>query len=144
MNKGLIGIFTCCLVVYSSISFASNDVISSQLEGVITAHIAATSKDSESIDDVMKTMHTESPVTMHIKTQMEQVFPVFDVNTSLVNFSFVGMDGEYAITRAKQKVEKISGPAQLKSHTNKQIIIFKQENEQWKIWQMAMLDMDYL
>jgi len=144
MKKGLIRIFAAGMVMSASVSFANNDSVSSQLEGIISSHIAATSKDSESIDDVMKTMHTDSPVTMHIKTQLEQVFPVFDVNTTLLEFSFVGLDGEFAITRAKQKIEKISGPAQLKSHTSDQIIVFKQENGQWKIWQMAMLDMNYL
>jgi len=81
---------------------------------------------------------------MHIKTQMEQMFPVFDLNTTLEEFSLVGVDGDYAIVRVKQKIERVSGPASLKSHINEQVLVFKQEQGEWKIWQAAMLDMDFL
>jgi len=81
---------------------------------------------------------------MHLKTQMEQVFPVFDLDVSLVEFSFVGLSGDYAIARVKQQLEKVSGPASFKSHVNEQVVVFKKELGQWKIWQMVMLDMDYL
>jgi len=143
--KKYLTVFVPLFVLFQAeVSFANNDVVSSQLESVVKAHIAATSKESESIDDLMATMHTGSPVSMHLKTQMEQAFPVFDLNVSLVEFSFVGMDGDYAIARFKQKLEKVSGPASLKSHVNEQLFVFKQELGQWKIWQAAMLDMDYL
>ncbi len=144
MKKYLTTFVFMFVLLQSGVSLANNDVISSQLESVVTAHIAATSKESESIKDLMVTMHTDSPVSMHLKTQMEQAFPVFDLNVSLVEFSFVGMNGDYAIARFKQKLEKVSGPASLKSHVNEQLFVFKQELGQWKIWQAAMLDMDYL
>ena len=144
MKKSMIGMFSLFVLIYSNILFADNSIISPELERSVTAHIAATSKDSESIEALMRTMHTESPISMMIKTQMEQIFPVFDINVSLVEFSFVGMSGEYAIAQFKQKLEKVSGPAQFKSHINEQIVVFKQDLGQWKIWQLTMLDMDFL
>ncbi len=144
MNKYLVALISPFVLLQSGVSLANNDVVSSQLESVVTAHISATSKESESIEDLMATMHTDSPVSMHLKTQMEQAFPVFDLNVSLVEYSFVGMNGDYAMARFKQKLEKVSGPASLKSHINEQLFVFKQELGQWKIWQAAMLDMDYL
>lgn len=144
MRKILAASFSVFAVLPCGVSFANNDTVSLQLERVITEHITSTSKESESIEGLMKTMHSDSPVAMHLKTQMEQAFPVFDLNVSLMEFSFVGMNGDYAIARVKQKIEKVSGPASLKNHVNDQLFVFKQEIGQWKIWQAAMLDMDYL
>ncbi len=144
MKKIMTGLYFICFFTYSNSVFSSNDAVSVELESILAAHVMAASKDSESITDLMETLHTDSPVSMHLKAQMEQVFPAFDLNVSLVEFSFVGLSGEYAIARTKQKLEKISGPASFKSHVNKQIIVFKQSHGQWKIWQMTMLDMEYL
>jgi len=116
MKKKLMVVVCFCISVYSGALFAdsnASDFVPSQLESVLTAHVVASTKESESISDLMKTMHSGSPISMHLKTQMEQVFPVFDLNVSLVEFNFVGVNGDYAIARAKQKLEKISGPASL-------------------------------
>jgi len=66
--------------------------------------VVATSKESESISDLMNTLHTGSAGSMHLKTQMGQVFPVFDLNVSLVEFSVVGLSSDYAIARVKQQL----------------------------------------
>ncbi|VAW88068.1 hypothetical protein MNBD_GAMMA16-2017 [hydrothermal vent metagenome] len=144
MNKKLTIVISFCFLSYSGVLFADNDLVSSQLENVMKTHVIATSKESESIDDVMKTIHPESPAAMHIKTGLEQIFPVFDLNVSLVEFSFVGLDNNYAMARVKQKMEKVSGPASFKSHVNEQLLVFKQEAREWKIWQAVMLDVEYL
>lgn len=130
----------------SSTAFANSDVDvdASQLEAIITANIAATTKDSESIEDMMKTMHSGSPVALEMRTNMEQLFPVVDMDTSLSAFNFIGKTSDYAIAKIKQKVVKITGPAQFKSHESEQLIVFKQEDGQWKIWQISMLDMSFL
>jgi len=61
MKKSLVGFFVLSVLLYSNALLANNDVISAELEGVITAHVVATSKESESISDLMKTLHTNSP-----------------------------------------------------------------------------------
>lgn len=142
MKKILVAVLFFCAPVYSSASLA-DDLVSSQLQGVVSAHVAASSKEFESLDDLMKTMHTESPAYMHIKMQMEQMLPAFDMNVSVEEFKFVGMDGDYAIARVKMKMEKISGPM-FQDHISDQIFVFKQELGQWKLWQAAMLDMEAL
>ena len=78
------------------------------------------------------------------ETAMEQMFPVFDMETSVIEFHFIGMSGDYAVTRVKQKLEKISGPASFKSNVSEQVFVFKKNQGKWKIWQAVMLDMDYL
>ena len=75
---------------------------------------------------------------------MEQMFPVFDMETSVIEFHFIGMSGDYAVTRVKQKLEKISDPASFKSNVSEQVFIFKKNQGKWKIWQAVMLDVDYL
>jgi len=131
-------------LITSGMSFASNDIDASQLKAVITAKIAATTKESESIEDMMKTMHSGSPIALEVRTQMEQLFPIMDANTSLTEFSFIGKSEEYAIAKIKERVEKVNGPAQFKSLESEQLIVFKQEEGQWKIWQASILDMTYL
>ncbi len=144
MNKKLAVVVSLCASIYSGALFANSDEISSQLENVIKAENIAMSKDSESIEGILKNMHSESPASMHIKTTFEGRFSAADVNLSLEEFGFVGMDGGYAIARIKRKVEKVSGPASLKSHVIERIYTFKQEQGQWKIWQAVMLDKEYL
>ncbi len=144
MNKKLTTMVALCASVYSGALLANSDAVSSQLESVINAHISAASKDSESIEDVMKTMHSESPASMHVKVSLEQMFPAFDIDMSVTEYSFVGISGDYAVVRAKQKMEKVSGPASFKNHVNEQMYVFKQEQGQWKIWQAVILDVEYL
>ncbi len=143
MNKKLTTAIALCASVYSGALLANNNNVSSQLESVINTHVTATSKDSESIEDVMKTMHSESPASMHIKVGLEQMFPVFDLDMSLTEFGFVGVSGDYAMARVKQKMEKVSGPATFKNQVIEQVFVFKQEQNQWKIWQAMTLDVDY-
>ena len=128
----------------SGIAFSNNEVNTAQLEAVITAKIVATAKESESIEDMMKTIHSSSPISLETRTQMEQIFPVMDANTSLTEFIFIGKSGDYAIAKIKEKIEKVSGPPQFKSQESEQLIVFKQEAGQWKIWQATMLDVKYL
>ncbi len=105
---------------------------------------AAMSKDSESIENVMKIMHPESPIYMHEKTKLERLFPASDANISLIEFNFVGISGDYAVARVKSKVEKISGIASIKDHVYEGIYVFKQDRSQWKIWESVLLDKEYL
>ncbi|MCF6344898.1 MAG: hypothetical protein L3J00_00335 [Thiomicrorhabdus sp.] len=92
----------------------------------------------------MKTIHSSSPIALESRAQMEQIFPVVDMNTSLIEFSFVGQAGDYAVAKIKEKIEKVTGPAQFKSNEMEQLIVFKQEDGQWKIWQASVLDIKYL
>ena len=143
MKKGLMGVICFCVSMYSSTLLADNDLVSSQLRNIMAMHAAASSQEAESLDDLMKTMHAESPAYMQIKTQMEQVFPVFDMDVALEEFSFIGIDGDYAISRVKLKMKKISGPM-FQDHVAEQIFVFKQDHGQWKIWQAAILSVKFL
>jgi len=145
MNRKLTVVaVSLCAFIHSGALLAGNEAASPELEKVINSHIAATSMDSESIEDVMKTIHSDSPAAMHIKTALEQAFPVFDMNVSLAEFSFVGMDGDYAVARVKQQMEKVSGPASFKDQVAEKLYVFRQEQGQWKIWQAVMLDVEHL
>ncbi len=143
MKKNLTVILYFFVSAYSGILFADNDLVSSQLESVMAAHAAASTKESESLDDLMKTMHPESPAYMQIKMQMEQILPAFDMNVSIAGFKFVGIDDDYAIARVKMKMEKVSGPM-FQDHISDQLFVFKQEQGQWKLWQAAILNMEAL
>ena len=143
MKKSLTAVLYFCVSVYSGTLFADSDLVSPQLESVIAAHVAASTKETESIDDLMKTIHPESPAYMQIKMQMEQMMPAFDMNVELVDFKFVAMDGDYAIARVKMKMEKVSGPM-FQDHVSDQFFVFRQAQGQWKLWEAAMLNVESL
>lgn len=143
MKKGLMAVLYFCVSAYSGVLFADNDLVSSQLESVMAVHVAASTKETESLDNLMETMHPESPAYMQIKMQMEQMLPAFDMNVELAEFNFVGMDGDYAIARVKMKMEKVSGPM-FQDHISDQFFVFKQDQGQWKLWEAAMLNMESL
>ncbi len=143
MKKSLMGAICFCASIYSATLLADSDVTSSQLRNIMEAHATASSKDTESLDNLLKTIHAGSPAYMQIKTRMEQMLPVFDMNVALEEFNFVGLDNGYAITRAKLKMEKISGPM-FQDHVAEQLFIFKQDHGRWKIWQATILDVKFL
>lgn len=143
MKRYLAVLVSVAALIQAGVSSAGDDVLSSQLRSVAAANIAATSKDSESITDFMNTIHSGSPAYVQIKTQMEQLMPAFDMEASLVEFSFIGVDGGYAIARVKQKLKKVSGPL-FQDNVSEQMFIFHQELGEWKIWQVAMLNVESL
>jgi len=47
------------VLLQPGLSLAGDDDVSSQLESIASVHIAAAAKESESVEDLMKTMHRD-------------------------------------------------------------------------------------
>jgi len=115
--------------------------ISNALKKAYEQHITAMDKEDNAA--IMKSFHGQSPAIMQITQLMQQMFPVFDLKSELLNFKYIGLDGEYAIARVEQKSVKVSGPM-FQDNITDTIFIFRQELGVWKLWQAAPLDIKFL
>lgn len=97
----------------------------------------------ENLSGMMNTLHSQSPSYLPTQQAMRQLFPAYDLKYTLVSYSFVGSDSEYAYAKVKQKVEKIRGPA-FQNNELEALQVFKKEGGSWKLWTQANLSIKYL
>lgn len=76
------------------------------------------------------------------KPALKQLFTRYDLAYKLLDFKYIGEDGEYAYAKIKQHTSKISGPA-FNNNTLEALMVFKLENQQWKLWTQANLSITY-
>ena len=98
--------------------------------------------ESEDLNAVLDTMHTQSPTYSSTKQLMVSLFETYDVQYDLLSFSYVGQDGKYAIVRIKQATRKVSGPA-FQNNDLDSIHVLRKENGKWKLWTTAILELKY-
>ena len=92
---------------------------------------------------VLRTFHKRSPGYEQSVKLLENLFSNFKLDVESVAFRYMGKDNTYAYARARQKVIKVSGP-ELRSSVSDQLIVFKQDGNDWKIWTTAILNIKYL
>lgn len=138
----VIGAALIIICLFSAPGFAADkDVIGGQIKQVIIDNFNGFEK--ENMAQVLNTVHTASPVYMATKESASQIFSTYDLKYELVNFRYIGTDGEYAVARAMQKTTKVSGPA-FRDNILDLIVIFKQEDGIWKFWTQAILDVKFV
>ena len=115
--------------------------IAKELNSVITNNFKA--YELEDIGEVMKTVHSKSPGFEATKQFSSQVFPVYDIKYELLSFKYIGLEGDYALARVKQKTSKVTGP-EFKDNIIDSIVILKRENGLWKLWSQASLTVEYI
>jgi len=96
----------------------------------------------ESLDKVRATIHSKSPVYQNTIAMTQRLFGAYTLKYTLVGFTFMGSDGEYAVARVKQKTEKIAGPGFRNNQTDT-MAVFKKEDGKWKFWQQTILEIKY-
>lgn len=114
---------------------------SSILENVVLENLNA--YQNENISRAMETIHTLSPQYLLVKEAGATIFPTYDLKYELLSFKYLVSDGEYAIARGMQKTSKISGPA-FRNNIIEIIFIFKQEDGKWKLWNQAVLALEFV
>ncbi len=97
----------------------------------------------EDLAGMLATLHSRSPSYLSTQQAMDQVFAAYDLDYTLIGFSLVGADDEYAYARVKQRTEKVSGPA-FRDNDIDMLQIFKREDGAWKLWTQANLAITYL
>ena len=129
-------ILCLCLATYS----LDNQDVASEIQAVVIENFRAT--ESEDLNAVLDTMHTQSPTYSSTKQLMVSLFETYDVQYDLLSFSYVGQDGKYAIVRIKQATRKVSGPA-FQNNDLDSIHVLRKENGKWKLWTTAILELKY-
>ncbi len=120
---------------------ANYQKISAILKNVVLENFDA--YQNENISRVMETIHTLSPQYLLVKEAGTTIFPTYDLKYELLTFKYLVTDGEYALARGMQKTSKISGPA-FRNNIIEVIFIFKQEEGKWKLWNQAVLALEFV
>ena len=71
--------------------------------------------------------------------QIQQVFPLYDIEVLNQGFSDLGFDGTDHVATATLSYRKRSGPI-FQDNLTKAAVVFRQENETWKIWAMLPIE----
>lgn len=112
-----------------------------KLKTVLLNNFTATEKGS--VDGVAETLHTRSPARDASLDVLRQFLETYKLRAELLEFRFVGIDGDYAIARGKQRITKIEGPAFSDSVTDS-LYVFRAEAGVWKLWQQCALETQLL
>ena len=131
-------LFIPVLFLVSSLGYADT---ASDIEEAILGNLKHTQ--NEDVAAVMGDMHSQSPAYLPTQQMLQQLFPAYDLNYELLEYTFVGEDGEYAYAKVKQSTIKVSGPA-FQNNKVEALQVFKEENGTWKLWTQANLSVSYL
>lgn len=121
-------------------SFVSKADIIDELKELLVLNLELT--ETENVGELMKTVYSQSPIYPHQKLVLEKIFSNYDLSYELLNFDFVGEDGEYAYARIKFLAEKVRGE-QFHDNELDALAIFKNENDQWQFWNQSKLEVNF-
>jgi hypothetical protein len=114
--------------------------LAEELRKLIEANLDSTSK--EDLEGVMKTIHADSPGRQATERMMKELFQRYDLSYKLISTTLIGADADYAVIRFKQESSKIKGP-EFRNNVLDGLHIFRKENESWKLWTTAALEVRY-
>jgi hypothetical protein len=135
--KPLLLIFLPAFLIFA----AESDGIESELRLVVEQHLKWCSV--KSVEMALELVHTQSPGYLQSQQALSRTFVNFTLKYSVLSFSYIGKDGEYAVARVKMKTEKVEGPA-FRDNIVDAIMIFKKEDDAWKIWTQANCNVKFL
>jgi hypothetical protein len=87
----------------------------------------------------MRTIDTRSPDYEATKAALEEQFKDLDVTASLVKFTYIGHDDEFAVARASIKTSGKPGNTDFVDNTVDAILLFHMEGGAWKLWDETVL-----
>ena len=128
------------LLGLASAAGAADDKLASSLRGVMENNIRA--YDAKDAAGVLGTVDTHSPDYDTMRAAIPEQFRDQDVKATLVDFKYIGHDDEFAVARAKIKVEGPPGSVFV-NNTSDRIVLFHQEGGVWKLWSDDVLGVDF-
>jgi len=139
--------WTVCVATAALLGFgagpalADDATLESALRQAVTGNFAA--YDRKDADRSMSFIHSKSPDYEPTKNALAGQFKDLKVTTELVGFNYIGHDDEFAVARVKSKT---TGSAETGFTNNvvDAILIFHQENGQWKLWSEEILGVQVL
>lgn len=99
MNRVVLAGFGLLLLCFTHAAQAQHEEVAAELKTVVQANLEATQ--SEDLDKVMATVHTQSPSYLGTKQAMPDLFDNFDLNYKILSLTVVGTDDDYAYARVK-------------------------------------------
>lgn len=131
----IVGICVCLVIGFS------DEDVAEEIKEVVFENLRATQV--EDMDAMLATIHSESPVYAQTEELAIMLFENYDVNYELQLFRYIEQDGEYAIVRLEYSSQKVAG-GEFNDNNLDTIHVFRQENGDWKIWSMAILEIEYI
>jgi hypothetical protein len=102
------------------------------------------STEAEDLDSMMRTIHSGSPLFQQTRQQVSQIFGRgLGLKYQLVSFKYLATDGDYAFARVRQRTTKTPANG-FKSNEIDIIVAFRKEDDAWKFWNQAVLEIKYL
>ena len=97
----------------------------------------------KNVDATMGTVDSHSPDYDSTKKAIEEQFKGGDVTAELVDVTYIGHDDEFAVARAKTKTTGKPGSG-FTDNVVDAIVVFHQENGEWKLWSEQILGVHIL
>lgn len=126
------------LMFISSTAFADT---ATDLRELVEQNLQHT--EDEYVSAVMATMHPDSIAYLPTRQALNQLFPLYDLQYTLLEYHFVGEEGGYAYARVKQRTEKVNGP-EFMDNDLEALQVFRQYKGEWKFWSQANLSVQAL
>ena len=102
------------------------------------------STEAEDLDSMMRTIHSGSPLFQQTRQQVSQIFGKgLGLKYQLVSLKYLATDGDYAFARVRQRTTKTPADS-FKNNEIDMIVAFRKEDDTWKIWNQAILEIKYL
>ena len=124
-----------------TVALSQDGGIAEEIEAVVMENLRATQ--AEDLHAMLNTIHSESPLYSQTEEMATVLFENYDVNYGLLVFRYIEQDDEYAIARLKYSAQKSAGP-DFNDNNLDTIHVFREENGSWKIWSMAILEIEYI
>ncbi|MGA8053580.1 MAG: hypothetical protein WCA12_06915 [Burkholderiales bacterium] len=122
-------------------ALADDAALEGALRQAVTGNFAA--YDRKDADRSMGFIHSKSPNYEPTKNALANQFKALDVTTDLVDFKYIGHDDEFAVARVIAKTTGKPG-TDFTNNVVDAIMIFHQENGQWKLWSEDILGVKLL
>ena len=94
--------------------------------------------DHRAVDATLRSIDTKSPDYDSTKAVLADQFKDVGATTTLVGFTYIGHDDEFAVARVKAKTVGKTGSG-FSDNTVDSIMIFHQQNGAWKLWSEEIL-----
>jgi len=112
-------------------ALADEDPLGTALRKAVSDNLAA--YDREDVAGTLSTIDSDSPDYESTKDALAAQFKDLDVTTSLVAFTLIGHDDEFAVARVKVKTTGKAGSG-FTDNTVDSIMVFHMQDGSWKLW----------
>lgn len=142
MNRALCVIAVCLGVLGYALAQSSEEVsagaLAGELKSIMEARLAGFQ--TEDADAIRKVSHRDSRGYEGLTPErMKIYFKYQDLTYKITYFKYIGMDGGYAVARAKEEIAGGKGRGAALNGEFEFIYVFRKEREQWKFWMKSLL-----